>query len=93
MPSYDLAPRPTLAEIVACIERAADFVAERTQRPLVVAGHSAGGHLAACLMAPAPGQAAPIRAGMPISGLFDLAPLVSTTVNIALGPDRRGGLA
>ena len=84
VPSYDLAPQATLADIVACIRSAADFVAQRTQRPLVAAGHSAGGHLAACLMA-RPGSGAPIRAGMPISGLFDLAPLVSTTVNVALG--------
>ena len=85
VPSYELAPGSTLAEIVACIERAADFVAERTRRPLVVTGHSAGGHLAACLMTRRTGSFRPIRVGMPISGLFDLAPLVSTSVNKALG--------
>jgi acetyl esterase/lipase len=70
---------------VSSIERAADFVAERTKRPLVVTGHSAGGHLAACLMARRAGPARAIRVGMPISGLFDLQPLVSTSVNKALG--------
>ncbi|KAB0268333.1 alpha/beta hydrolase [Microvirga brassicacearum] len=85
VPSYDLAPSASLAEIVGCIERASDFIAERTQRPLVAAGHSAGGHLAACLMARPGGSRRPIRVGMPISGLFDLAPLVSTSVNAALG--------
>jgi acetyl esterase/lipase len=55
------------------------------QRPLVVAGHSAGGHLATCLMARSSSAVRPIRVGMPISGLFDLVPLVSTSVNTALG--------
>jgi acetyl esterase/lipase len=85
VPSYDLAPASSLAEIVACIERAADFVAERTQRPLIATGHSAGGHLAVCLLARRTAAIRPIRVGMPISGLFDLAPLVSTSVNKALG--------
>jgi acetyl esterase/lipase len=85
VPSYDLAPAASLAEIVSSIERAADFVAERTKRPLVVTGHSAGGHLAACLMARRASPARAIRVGMPISGLFDLQPLVSTSVNKALG--------
>lgn len=80
VPSYDLAPAAKLAEIVAGIEAAADFVMQRTGRPLVASGHSAGGHLAACLMA-----RRPIRAAMPISGLFELAPLVPTSINKALG--------
>ena len=78
-------PKRTSAEIVGRIEQAADFVARRMQRPLIVAGHSAGGHLAACLMARSGGAVRPIRAGMPISGLFDLSPLVSTSINKALG--------
>ena len=87
VPSYDLAPQSSLSEIVDCLEQAAAFVLERTQRPIVVVGHSAGGHLATCLMARSAGTARPIRAGMAISGLFDLVPLVSTTVNTALGLD------
>lgn len=84
VPSYTLAPAATLADIIAEIEMAADFIMERTGRPIVAAGHSAGGHLAACLMArPMPQRA--IRAAMPISGLFDLPPLVGTSINRALG--------
>ena len=85
VPSYPLAPQADLAEIVRSIEQAADFVARRMQRPLIVAGHSAGGHLAACLMARSSSAVRPVRAGMPISGLFDLTPLVSTSINKALG--------
>lgn len=85
VPSYPLAPQADLAEIVRSIEQAADFVARRMQQPLIVAGHSAGGHLAACLMARSSSAVRPVRAGMPISGLFDLTPLVSTSINKALG--------
>jgi len=85
VPSYDLAPQASLGEIVRQIEAAADFIMERIGRPLIATGHSAGGHLAACLMARPIGQSPrPIRAAMPISGLFDLVPLVPTSINRAL---------
>jgi arylformamidase len=86
IPSYDLAPEASLGHIVFAIEAAADFIIERTGRPIVASGHSAGGHLAACLMVRDHDESRrPIRAAMPISGLFDLASLVSTSVNRALG--------
>ncbi|MCB8820836.1 alpha/beta hydrolase [Microvirga rosea] len=86
IPSYDLAPNITLSGIVAEMETAADFLMQRFGRPLVATGHSAGGHLTACLMARSTKNLKrPIRAGMPISGLFDLAPLVPTSINKALG--------
>jgi arylformamidase len=85
VPNYTLAPAATLAEIVSEMEAAADFLMRRTRRPLVTTGHSAGGHLAACLMARPEPQAMPVRAAMPISGLFDLPPLVPTSLNKALG--------
>lgn len=47
--------------------------------PIVIAGHSAGGHLAAALFAAPPARlrfdAARIAGGVPISGIFDFAPL------------------
>ncbi|QFU16507.1 alpha/beta hydrolase [Microvirga thermotolerans] len=86
VPSYDLAPGITLSGIVAEMETAADFLMHRLGRALVVTGHSAGGHLTACLMARSPkALRRPITAGMPISGLFDLVPLVPTSINRALG--------
>lgn len=85
VPSYPLAPAATLAEIIAEIEAAADFIIRRTGRPIVATGHSAGGHLAACLMARLAPTQRPVRAAMPISGLFDLPPLVGTSINRALG--------
>jgi arylformamidase len=59
----------------------------------VIAGHSAGGHLAACMLATrwaAVDKKLPdgfVRAAYAISGIFDLKPLVETTVNAALGLD------
>ncbi|MBM1170401.1 alpha/beta hydrolase [Microvirga arabica] len=85
VPSYTLAPAATLAEIIAEIEEAADFIMHRTGRSIVATGHSAGGHLAACLMARSAPTQHPVRAAMPISGLFDLSPLVGTSINKALG--------
>lgn len=85
IPSYDLAPAASLSQIIACIESAANFVMKRTGRALVATGHSAGGHLSACLMAKPEALMRPIKAAMPISGLFELAPLVPTSINKALG--------
>jgi acetyl esterase/lipase len=85
IPSYTLAPAAKLADIVSEIEAAANFVMRRTGRRLVVSGHSAGGHLTACLVARPDALEMPVRAAMPISGLFDLPPLVSTSINKALG--------
>jgi arylformamidase len=69
------------------------FVAKRFGRPVTVYGHSAGGHLTACMLAtdwrsfdPSL-AAATVPAGMPVSGLFELEPLVSTSLNEKLGLD------
>ena len=65
----------------------------RLGRPLVISGHSAGGHLAACLLATdwrAFDASLPedlVTAAYAISGLFDLAPLVETSINKALRLD------
>ncbi|MBP8208924.1 MAG: hypothetical protein KAY11_05100, partial [Ilumatobacteraceae bacterium] len=51
---------------------------------VVLAGHSAGAHLAAMvsLVGPSP---VPIARTVLVSGVFDLRPLVHTTVNLPLG--------
>ena len=77
VPSYDLAPRVDLATIVEQARRASERV-----RPRVVFGHSAGGHLAACLAAEGLAGAA-----VAISGLFELEPLIPTRINAALRLD------
>lgn len=89
MPSYDLCPQVTLAALVEQVRDSAAFLARRHGRSMLAIGHSAGGHLAAMLLATdwaARGLAVPaIHAALPISGLFDLPPLTHTTVNDAVG--------
>jgi arylformamidase len=92
IPSYDLCPQVSVDDIIRQMRMAARELA-RLGRRLVVSGHSAGGHLAACLMAtdwrsvdPALPQNL-VKAACTISGLFDLGPLVKTSVNNALGLD------
>jgi arylformamidase len=90
---YTLCPAATVSTIVDEARAAATLLARRFRRPLTVAGHSAGGHLAAALIASdwrelaAELGFAPVAAAMPISGLFDLPPLVGTSVNVKLGLD------
>jgi len=50
---YDLAPHSGLAEIVRQVGRALDFLRRQSWAggPLILTGHSAGAHLAACHMA------------------------------------------
>jgi arylformamidase len=92
IPSYDLCPQVSIDDIITEMRMAARELA-RLGRRLVVSGHSAGGHLAACLLAtdwrsvdPALPQNL-VKAAYAISGLFDLAPLVKTSINNALGLD------
>ncbi|MFN3932175.1 MAG: alpha/beta hydrolase [Brevundimonas sp.] len=82
IPSYDLAPAVRLGHILRQVRAAADAVRARTGvRPLVF-GHSAGGHMAAGLLSEGRASAA-----VAISGVFDLAPLIPTSLNAALGLD------
>jgi len=84
---YDLCPNVTIADIIAQMRRACAFLWQRFNRRMTVYGHSAGGHLAAALVATdwralypkAPPDLIP--AGYSISGIFDLAPLIGIAVN------------
>jgi arylformamidase len=92
IPSYDLCPEVTVGAIIDQMRLALGALA-KLGRPLVISGHSAGGHLAACLLATdwsTIDAALPknlITAAYAISGLFDLTPLVGTSVNNALRLD------
>jgi arylformamidase len=93
VPSYDLCPHVSIAAIIAQMRSAMRELAKLGEN-LVVSGHSAGGHLAACMLATdwtALDPALPddlVIAAYAISGLFELAPLVGTSINKALGLDR-----
>jgi len=90
IPSYDLCPTVRLAEIVAEAREAVAFLFRRLRKRPFVFGHSAGGHLAACMLATDwPGLAADlpkdlVPAALGISGLYDLEPLAETSVNAEL---------
>jgi arylformamidase len=92
IPSYDLCPQVGVDAIIQEM-RAAVRALARLGRPLVISGHSAGGHLAACMIAsdwPSLDPSLPkelVIAAYSISGLFDLVPLVGTSINKALRLD------
>jgi arylformamidase len=91
---YDLCPQVSVSVIIDQVRAAALYLWRRHGRRLVASGHSAGGHLTACLVATdwkAFDSAVPenlVPSGISISGLFDLEPLVPTSVNNALKLDR-----
>ena len=93
VPSYDLCPDVSVDDIVGQMGMATRELA-RLGRPLVMSGHSAGGHLAACMLATDWQELDPalpkqlVMAAYTISGLFDLVPLVETSINKALHLDR-----
>lgn len=82
VPSYDLAPSVRLGTIIDQMRAAMDLLIERSGVRPVVFGHSAGGHMAAAMLSE--GRAA---AAVAISGVFDLRPLIPTSLNVALGLD------
>ena len=48
---YDLCPNVTIADIIEQIRRACVFLWLRLNRRMLIYGHSAGGHLAAAMVA------------------------------------------
>jgi arylformamidase len=87
MPGHDLCPQATIGQIVEQIQAACLFLWRRFKRRIMVSGHSAGGHLAACMVATdwnrldaaAPADLVPAAYG--ISGLYDLEPLLHLSAN------------
>jgi len=83
MPSYTLCPGVRIAAITRQISQAVQAVAARVPGPLVLTGHSAGGHLVARMgcadvALPVIGRVARI---VPVSPVADLRPLVGTEMN------------
>ncbi len=90
MPGYTLCPEARIAAITREVARAIALAAERVPGPLAVAGHSAGGHLAArmaCAGVLAPEPAGRLGQVLAISGLHDLRPLMQTPMQPTLGLD------
>lgn len=75
LPGYTLAPEASLTRIVAELRTALDWLAAEAPGrgiagPVILTGWSAGGHLTALLL-----DHPVVRAGLAISGVFELAPL------------------
>ena len=84
---YDLCPQVSIAAIIEQMRAACLFLWRKHRKRIFVFGHSAGGHLAACMLAQdwkafasdAPADLVP--AAYAISGVFDLSPLVHVSQN------------
>jgi arylformamidase len=85
LPSYPLAPEARIADMTQDMARAVRMAGERVGGPLVVTGHSAGGHLAARLACT--DQSVRIDRVVPISPLAELEPLLVTEMNATLQLD------
>jgi arylformamidase len=85
---YTLAPDATLDEIVAEIHQGLDFLAEQLPAlggdasRIVVSGWSAGGHLTSMAL-----SHPNVKAGIGISGIYDLEPIRHSYLNVKLGLD------
>lgn len=90
MPSYDLCPTVRIAGITQQIAQAVMAVSEGSMGPISLAGHSAGGHLVARMLAPGMLPASVLTRlthVMPISPVSDLEPLLQTAMNADFGMD------
>jgi len=84
---YDLCPAVSIATIIDQMRAACLFLWRKHKKRIFVYGHSAGGHLAACLVtqdwktfaSDAPADLVP--AAYAISGVFDLSPLQHVSQN------------
>jgi arylformamidase len=84
---YDLCPQVTVATIIEQMRAACLFLWRKRKQHMMVFGHSAGGHLTACMVATewkkfaseAPADLVPC--GYAISGVFDLTPLTKVSMN------------
>jgi arylformamidase len=93
---YTLAPAAALPQIIAECHAALGWLAAHAEglgidpRQVRLAGSSAGAHLAALMCLPSVGDVPlPLRpqAALLVSGVYELEPLVGTSINQALGLD------
>lgn len=97
MPSYSLCPAVRIGDIKAEIGQAITHAAGALAGPIVLTGHSAGGHLATrmvCADSPLPAAVrGRIRNVVSISGVHDLRPLMRLAMNETLRVDAAEAMA
>lgn len=93
--TYRLAPDANLTEIVADAERALRWLCSEAQqlgfdpKRIIVAGHSAGAHLAAMLIVSEPA----LKGALLLSGVYDLEPVRLSYVNSTVHMDAEEAMA
>lgn len=101
IPSYALCPAGTIEMAVEQMRRLAAMLCLQTKQHVYAIGHSAGGQLAAMLLgqdysrfSKALGTQV-VPGAMPISGVFELEPLLETSIGLRLGltPERARALS
>jgi arylformamidase len=97
MPGYTLCPEVRIGDIVTEIGQAIAGAADMVDGPIMLTGHSAGGHLVSRMVsAPTPlppALRARVRHVVSISGVHDLRPLINTGLNDTLAIDEAEALA
>lgn len=84
---YDLCPQVSIATIIDQMRAACLWLWRKRRQRILVYGHSAGGHLSACMAAQdwkshaADAPADLVPSAYAISGVFDLAPLLQVSIN------------
>src|ERR1700674_4894083 len=81
LPGYTLTPAATLTQIVRELRSSLDWLAAQGSThgiagPVILSGHSAGGHLTALML-----DHPSVRAGLSIAGIFELGPIRDTYLN------------
>jgi acetyl esterase/lipase len=96
MPSYTLCPEVRIGEIVTQIGAAIGKAAQLVEGPIMLTGHSAGGHLVSRMISDttplSPALRARLRNVVSISGVHDLRPLMNTAMNQTLRIDETEAL-
>src|SRR5215813_10246755 len=92
LPSYSLCPAVSVMDIIAELRSFLVALWKKTGKHALLTGHSAGGHLTAAMLATDWCRVAGVptdlvRRAIAVSGVFDLGPLVGTSLNDALGLD------
>ena len=85
MPSYTLCPEVRIGDIVREVGRAIEVAASEVGGPVMLTGHSAGGHLATRMLTTSSPLShsvlTRVRNTVSISGVHDLRPIMSTAMN------------
>ena len=96
---YELCPTCSIANIIEQMRTATLYLWRKFYKRIFVYGHSAGGHLAACMLATDWKKIAPdapadlVPAAYAISGVFDLMPLLHVSQNADLRLDEKSARA